>query len=488
MTNDKNETRPVLIDDDKMAENASDPGCTVSGVYRHLKQLRVPRSNRRVQLLIAAIGFWSPLPVLRERVRVRVISTIRRLITLGITLTPALSRNTGRGGTTKNRYTRVRRPILLVLALLASICMPALAENAYAGSATGLADGSFIAGADLSGVQYFQDRGRHYLDGGHGEDPLLILKRHGINFIRLRLFTSSAEQANRDPYDSGNNMDYTLPLARRVVKAGFPWMLDFHYSDLWADPGHQRKPVAWEGLNLDQLQKRMYEYNRDCISTFRDAGVMPRYVQVGNEITSGMVWPDAKTDSPAHWANLGRLMNAAIHGIRDAAGSQMPKIVVHIDRGANWGLVQWYFDHLREQHVDFDIMALSYYPDKNSRFEEIQASLNKAAERYGHPIILAETAFPFSSQSRDGQKLEPIDGIARSEAGQVKYIDSLCKIVKATKNGKGLGIFWWGTEYQPLPHVNLGGYENCSMFDHDGNALPVMDAFGRFGSLHWLTK
>jgi arabinogalactan endo-1,4-beta-galactosidase len=348
-------------------------------------------------------------------------------------------------------------------------------------SSTALA-APFIVGADMSSLPTFQARGKQYRDGSQN-DALAILKSHGINFIRLRLLTSSPEQAKLHPDADAYNLAYELPLALRVTQAGLPWMLDFFYSDTWADPGHQIKPKAWEGLSLDQLGQRMYEFNRDTIAAFRRAGAMPRFVQVGNEITNGMVWPDGKDDTPQHWSQMAALIKSAIRGIHDAAGDQMPKIVIHIDRGDHKALVQWFFDHLREQQVDFDIIGLSYYPRPSSKLADLKASLDNTAARFGHPVMIVETAFPGVASRRDGEPPKPILGIDPGPQGQAKYAQLLCHLVAAVPDGKGIGVFWWGAEYQPLPGVNLAGYENSSFFDRDGDARPVAGALGQCATL-----
>jgi len=352
--------------------------------------------------------------------------------------------------------------------------------------------GGFIAGVDFSHVALFESQGKVYRDGGRKflQDPFALLKDHGITCMRLRLFTSSAEQATKKPYDSINNLDYTVPLAVRVKKAGLQFLLDFHYSDSWADPGKQTKPAAWQDLSFEQLEQRMYEYNRDCIAAFKQAGAMPDFVQVGNEITPGMVWPDGrvggKFEKPEQWAQLGRLMKAASRGIKEAAGTPAPKIIVHIDRGGDWNTTKWFFDNLARQQVEFDIIGQSYYPFWHGTLENLRTCLTNAARDYGKPVLVAETAFPWIEKEWDGKPLKPIVGINPGKEGQVQFIAELAKVVKSVPDGRGIGIFWWGTEYQPLPGTNLGGFDGRSFFDNDGNALPALDALGK--SATWAAR
>jgi arabinogalactan endo-1,4-beta-galactosidase len=337
----------------------------------------------------------------------------------------------------------------------------------------------FVAGADFSHLGFFEDRGIVYQEQGEPADALAILKRNGLNCVRLRLFTSSAEQALSDPYNYTNNLAYTLPLAMRVKQAGLQWMLDFHYSDSWADPGKQNKPAAWAGLNFAALEQRIYDYNSNTIAAVNAAGALPDYVQVGNEIIGGMLWPEGRVggtyDTPAQWTNLTRLVKAAIRGIKDASGTNAPKIIIHIDRGGDWPGTQWFFDNLLVRQVQFDIIGQSYYPWWHGTLTALRTCLNNTASRYGKPVMIAETAFPWTNSTN-------IVGIPASPEGQTQFVTELARIVKAIPNDRGVGICWWGTEYVRMPGVALAGFDRRSFFDFDGQALPVVNAFGQLAA------
>ncbi|HEX3720875.1 MAG TPA: glycosyl hydrolase 53 family protein [Verrucomicrobiae bacterium] len=338
---------------------------------------------------------------------------------------------------------------------------------------------SFLAGADFSDLAYFESLGINYKDAGQVQDGIQILKNHGINCVRLRLFTSSAAQAAANPYNYGNNTTYTVPLAARVKAAGLSFLLDFHYSDTWADPAHQATPSAWTNLSFTQLVQKMYTYNSNTIAKFAAAGAMPDYVQVGNEITSGMLWPTGKVsgDGGASWNQLGQLMTAAAQGIRDASGTRMPKIIVHIDRGGDWATTEWFFDNLNAQAVPFDIIGESYYTFFQGSPESLSNCLNNAAARYGKPIIVAEDAFPWTN-SCPSSWTNSLYGFAPTADGQVSFIAAISQIVKSVPNQLGAGFFYWGAEYQAARGVNEAGYNTSSFFDFSGNVLPVADAVG----------
>ncbi len=200
---------------------------------------------------------------------------------------------------------------------------------------------------------------------------------------------------------------------------------------------------------------------------------MPDYVQVGNEISSGMLWPLGRvpgTNATAQWSQLGQLMNAAIEGIREAAGTNMPKIIVHLDRGGDWNSTKWFFDNLQRQNVPFDIIGESYYPFFQGPWTNVPTCLDNAAQRYGKPVMIVETDFPF-------MKSNGYYGIPGTTNGQIRFVETLAQMVKNVPNGLGAGIFWWGTEYQ-FPDANYAGYGEKSFFDTNGNVLPVASAFG----------
>jgi len=342
----------------------------------------------------------------------------------------------------------------------------------------------FIAGADFSDLSFFESRGKVYKAAGQVQDGLAILKNSGLTCVRLRLWTGSdAMVATNNSYNYTNNLAYTVPLAVRVKNAGLQFMLDFHYSDTWADPGHQAKPVAWTNLTFTQLVQQMRTYNSNTIATFAAAGVMPDYVQIGNEITDGILWTNGQltgtwNSSNPSWIRLGQLMNAAIQGIQDvtnARGVKMPKIVVHIDRGGDWGTTESFFDNLNSQGVPFDIIGESYYPVYHGPLSNVANCLTNAARRYAKPVIIAETAFPWTNSYWTTN----IYGIPGTTNGQVQFLVALAEVVKSLPGQLGAGIFWWGAEYQQANGVNESGFNTASFFDAGGNVLPVANAFGQ---------
>ncbi|HTY87757.1 MAG TPA: glycosyl hydrolase 53 family protein, partial [Candidatus Acidoferrum sp.] len=348
------------------------------------------------------------------------------------------------------------------------------------------ANTNFLAAADFSLLAFFESRGVTYKDGGQVQDGIQILKNHGINCVRLRLFTNTNQPGGsvQFNYDHINNTAYTVPLAVRVKNAGLLFCLDFHYSDTWADPGHQATPSAWTNLNFTQLVQQMRTYNSNTIATFAAAGAMPDYVQIGNEITGGMLWPfgqvNAYTSGGTQWTNLCELIEAAVQGIKDATnatGAKMPKIIIHIDRGGDWTTTMKYFDNLNAQGVPYDIIGESYYPFYHGDPTNLNICLSNAAVRYGKPVVVAETAFPYTNTCPSAW-LSQLFGYQPTPAGQVSFIARLAQIVNGVPNQLGAGIFYWGTEYQAVGGANEAGFNTASFFDAGGNVLPVADAVG----------
>lgn len=338
----------------------------------------------------------------------------------------------------------------------------------------------FLAGADFSDLALFESDGVTYKDAGQVEDGLSILKAHGINCVRLRLFTSSAAQAAADPYNYGNNLSYTLSLAQRVKAAGLLLLLDFHYSDTWADPGHQATPSAWTNLNFTQLVQEMRGYNSNTLAAFVAAGARPDYVQIGNEITSGMLWPLGEVpggNAAAQWSQLGQLMKAAEQGIEDATGTNRPQFIVHIDRGGDWATTQWFFDNLNAQGVPFDIIGESYYPFFHGPLSGLDNCLTNAALRYGKPLLVAETAFPWTNTFFTTN----IEGFAPSVTGQIDFIAGLAGVIESVPSQLMAGVIYWGAEYQAVAGINEAGYNTSSFFDFGGNLLPAADAIAGLG-------
>lgn len=310
-----------------------------------------------------------------------------------------------------------------------------------------------MLGADISAVaapSRFGRAPRTYQENGAPSDELTILKNHGWTAFRLRVFVSPVRNA------PDNSLENTIPLARRIKAAGAIFLLDIHYSDTWADPQHQEIPVAWRGLSFDSLVQQVEIYSRNTIKALRDAGAMPDWVQVGNEITRGTLWPVGQLqipgnsqylppqpyDSVAQWDHLTRLLKAGIRGVMEGAGDTPPRIAIHIDRGGDWATTRWFFDHLEAAHVVYDIIAQSFYPEwHHGTLEQLWQNMNECARRYHKDFLVAETGYGRSHVADNPDMLWP-----QTPEGRLQFMVDLVNTVR--KAPGGLGAMYWAPEYE----------------------------------------
>lgn len=328
----------------------------------------------------------------------------------------------------------------------------------------------FLAGADLSLLTAMENQDVVYKDSGKAAPALQIFRAHGFNCVRLRLWVNPNQTSVLI-----NNLAYTISLGKRVKRSGLLLLLDIHYSDSWADPGKQTKPAAWRSLPTDQLIAQVHDYTRDVVTAMRIAGAMPDIVQVGNEIIGGMLWPDGKNWGPGHdFVTLGRILKAGIQGVGDGSGNQRaPLIMIHIDRGGDWGGTKWFFDGIGAQGVPYDIIGESYYPQEHGALSGLVETLNNAAERYHKPIVVVETAYPSKNNS---VRLTPGLAYPETAGGQLQFLQDLIAAVKRTPDGLGMGVCYWEPEW--LSTAKYGSaWNTTALFDEDGNALPAIDAF-----------
>jgi arabinogalactan endo-1,4-beta-galactosidase len=331
-----------------------------------------------------------------------------------------------------------------------SLCIACLARAQ--GYAIG-ADVSFLAKCEQDGI-VFKEKGRPV-------DVLDLLREHHYNWVRLRIFHDPAASADKLP----NDLPYTLALAKRAKAKGFHILLDFHYSDSWADPGKQPTPAAWSKLKHKQLVQQVFLYTRNTIAAFAGVGVMPDMVQVGNEITNGMLWPDGKL--PDNWDNFADLLKAGIRGVEAGRGSApKPRIMIHIERSGDYDAAVWFFDDLIAHHVPFDVIGLSYYPYWHGGIVKLRGNLHDLALHYRLPIVVAETAYNWEPGGMAGKKTD----FPESPEGQLAFLRAVDAAVRAIPDGLGQGVFWW----EPAAE---GGLRGRSFFDRDGNVLPVITAF-----------
>ncbi len=242
-----------------------------------------------------------------------------------------------------------------------------------------------VVGADISWVQQQEDRGTVFSANGEQKDVLEILKDNGFNWIRLRLFTDPTAENGYSP-EGYCGLEKTLEMAKRIKNAGLKLLLNFHYSDNWADPGKQYTPAAWKEYYGSGLEGQVYRYTNEVINRFMEEGVRPDMVQAGNEINHGMLWPQGKIEDS--YMSFGVLLRCASAGVR-AADPDIP-VMVHIACGGQNEESVYFFDKILSRDVVFDVIGQSYYPQWHGTLDDLRHNLNDLAARYNKPVIVVE--------------------------------------------------------------------------------------------------
>lgn len=322
------------------------------------------------------------------------------------------------------------------LALLAGACLFTLSHHATA---------QFANGADVSWVDKQEAAGYKFYDAaGVQTDPFVLLKNLQVNAIRLRVWVN--------PADGWNNGADVLYKAKRAAAQGQRIMIDFHYSDSWADPGKQTKPAAWAGHTLAQLNNDVYQHTSGILTYLKNNGIAVEWVQVGNEINGGMLWPEGGT---SNFSNLAALINNGYNAVK--AVYPGAKVIVHLANGYKNADFRWFFDSLKTAGGKWDVTGMSHYPPAAqwaSYNSQVATNMNDMVARYGKPVMICET------------------GMDWQQAATAKSM--LADLLAKTKalGGNGLGVFYWEPQAYP-------GWEGYTMgaLDAAGKFTPALDPF-----------
>jgi arabinogalactan endo-1,4-beta-galactosidase len=394
-----------------------------------------------------------------------------------------------------------------------------------------ISESDFIRGADISTFPQIDAFGGKFSVNGKTTNLLDILSDNGVNYIRLRLWHT--------PRDWYCGLESTLEIAKKVKAHGFKLLLDFHYSDWWADPANQKKPTAWEKLPFALLKDSVYAYTYRVISLLKAEDALPDMVQIGNEISPGMLFPDGAVSGTTGWEKLAQLLNAGITAVHAAANNTNTsasaisisdpysikasgnstnstrsanstpapgnftrstrsensndtssiKIMLHLDSGGDNAKSRWWFNNIMAQNVPFDIIGLSYYPWWHGTLNDLKNNMNDLAVRYNKDIIVVETAYPMTNRylndgmdnvGFDEQKLIP--GYPVSVKGQTDFLFTLKNLVKETANKKGIGFFYWEPAW--IWQKPFGtAWEYYTLFDPvSGELLPSIEPFNEADS------
>jgi arabinogalactan endo-1,4-beta-galactosidase len=331
---------------------------------------------------------------------------------------------------------------LMLITITLTSCKAQMVSEKYA----------FSKGADVGWLPQMEATGYKFYDAdGSPKDCLQLLKDRGINTIRLRVWV----HPNNDKASGHCSPEETVVMAVRAQKMGMRIMIDFHYSDSWADPGKQKKPAAWANHSFSELQNDVYQHTYDVLQLLKKAGVTPEWVQVGNEIPGGMLWPDGSTDN---FSQLAQLLNKGYEATK--AIDPKIKVIVHLDEGNKSEKFRWFFDKATENNVKYDVIGLSYYPywiktDYQSTILDLENNLKDIALRYNKEVMVVEVGGDYTLVQNTKEMLE-----------------ATIKAVKSVPNNKGLGVIYW----EPQGEKSWSGYQ-LNAWLSDGKPSPALDAF-----------
>jgi arabinogalactan endo-1,4-beta-galactosidase len=344
----------------------------------------------------------------------------------------------------------------------------------------------FYMGADVSLATFMQQQGVVFRDAGVVKPLERILYDRGANLFRLRLFVNPQTTYTNTNVGAIQDLNYTLALAQQI-KSNAPnakILLDLHYSDTWADPGRQTTPAAWNGQTLAQVESTVRSYTQSTLASFRNAGVMPDMVQVGNEIQSGMLWEPGRLyfgpsgiQQQASWQNFGRLVNAAILGVRDAQGAG-PAVKVAVHPGGS-DVAEFFFSRLSNPLYgnvnpgSYDVMGVSYYPTTTNQLTALEDDLTSLIGTYDKRVMVLETNAPWTTTFAPASDPSYPD----TPAGQLQYLTDLRDMVRNLPNDNGMGVLWWYPESVQVPGYNIYHGGSTALFDANRIALPALGAF-----------
>jgi arabinogalactan endo-1,4-beta-galactosidase len=348
--------------------------------------------------------------------------------------------------------TKLKPPFAVIAAIAVIVAALTLATHVQAQSAPVAPLAPFAKGADVGWLPQMEATGYKFLNAdGAPEDCLQILKDNGIDTIRLRVWVNPSQSRS-----SGHcSKPEVVAMAARAQKMGFRILIDFHYSDTWADPGKQRTPAAWANDTFPQLLDHVYNHTVDVLTALKNAGVTPEWVQVGNEIPGGMLWPQGST---SNWPQLAQLLNKGYDAVKSVDSST--KVIVHLDQGNNSKRFRTFFDNFKANGGKWDVIGMSYYPywihkDYTQTIDDLGNNLIDMAARYKKEVMVVE--------------------VGNQAANVQNSYDMLVAVqnkVKAVPDHKGLGVVYWEPEgEQSWSHYAL------SCWGADGKPTKALTAF-----------
>ena len=324
-------------------------------------------------------------------------------------------------------------------------------------------------GGDISMLPKYEEAGVVYKDktGATVSDPLAFFKQEGWNAMRVRLFVDPSKDADKAVCQ---DIDYVKKLGKRIKDAGLQFMLDFHYSDTWADPAKQWTPDAWKSLSDEELKQKIYDYTKESLQALKDYGATPDMIQTGNEISYGMLWgtqgssnlKKCYTNSTANWDRFTDLLKQAGKACREVC--PQAKIIIHTERAAEPSVLTAFYDKMTNASIDYDIIGLSYYPAYHKDIATLETALNTIEEKqYGKDIMVVETGYSYAWALK-GTEYDYTKTYPYTEEGQRQFTADL--ITMLNKHTSVKGLFWWWPEDNGNKNVTAEWW-NAALYNHN---------------------
>ena len=323
-------------------------------------------------------------------------------------------------------------------------------------------------GGDISMLTKYEEAGVVYKDksGNVVSDVLAFFKQEGLNAMRVRLFVDPSLDSDKAVCQ---DLDYVKKLGKRIKDAGMLLMLDFHYSDSWADPGKQWTPDTWKTLSDEDLKQKIYDYTKECLQSMKSYGATPDFIQTGNEISYGMLWGAKNSSSPkkcyvnntANWDRFTDLLKRAGAACREVCPDA--KIVIHTERAAQPSVLTGFYDKMKSAAVDYDIIGLSFYPEYHGPIATLETALkNIENKQYGKDIMIVETGYSYAWHIGNDYNLESTYPL--TEEGQRKFTADLISMLN--NHTAVNGLFWWWPEDNGNKMVT-NSWWNAALYDHN---------------------
>ena len=362
-----------------------------------------------------------------------------------------------------------------------------------------------ILGIDVSTYLEELEHGAVFYDGDTVIDPLDAFVQNGVNYMRIRIW-NDPKSPSGEPYLAGNcDIENYVKLAKLAKSKGYKILMDLHYSDFWADPGKQFIPKEWVGYDLKELCEAVYAFTLMCLERAKSEGVAPDMIQVGNEITNGILWPVGKLEidgKRGNYDNFCSLIHAGCSACREATPEA--RIVLHLERSNDCAVYQEFYSEMASHGIDYDIIGASYYPYWHGTPDQLMANLNRC-RGFGKEIMIMELGYGFTDRGydRDGEESRLVIDAERAfvpgvsekysltPTGQAEYIKDFLALARENSIG---GVFYWEPLWLPgegicwaseagQEYINEQGkstaneWANQCLFDYEGRKLPAFDEF-----------